>query len=612
MKKNVLLVLILFIAAFSANAQTSGGPDTYGYMWYDSNDPNGPAYNWIDITTLPGVNQVKDLADDNVVGPFQMGFNFHYYWYDVSSYRIGSNGYITFSNGNLAVPFPPIPQATKLNNYIAAFACDLNFDGSGNLGQCYSWVSPTLDTLIVSYIDVPFWEPGINFQGENSFQIILSAVDSSITFQYEEQIGTYNGTFSQFLSIGIENNSGNIGLQHSYDIYPLVGYAVKFVYPPTVTYQAYDASTEWVGTPGSGGEFLVKGAPYEMKVSVNNTGNQVLNPFNIFTEIKSGFSQVNSATGTTDTLQVGASQLVSYPNNLWTPANAGTYSLINTTQLSNDVVASNNKDTSELVVIDTVVNQVQWLSFDNGVPANAAGLSWNGGGPGEGVGMEFPLPYYPCRINEMRAFVVANATPEGMALKLYDDDGFNGAPFTLLDSIWVDPFSVQVGTWTTVPLTVPIIVDSGSIYMMWEMGGGGIGLGQNVVRPISERSYEVLGGAWSIYRDRGNEDFMLNISISAPTQSVDELGSSSVFGVLYPNPSSNFATIEYNAINRIADLQINIYSLDGKLVSNQQYSAGLSGSGSIKILTQNISNGAYTCELVADGKKTSYKLMVAH
>ena len=124
------------MALFSLNAQTNGGPDAYGYTWRDSNDPNGQPYNWIDITNLPFVNSVKLLADDNVVGPFPMGFNFHYYWYDVDEFRIGSNGYITFNNGNMAVTFPPIPQPSKLNNYIAAFGSDLSFADAGSSENC--------------------------------------------------------------------------------------------------------------------------------------------------------------------------------------------------------------------------------------------------------------------------------------------------------------------------------------------------------------------------------------------------------------------------------------------------------------------------------------------
>jgi hypothetical protein len=57
-----------------------------------------------------------------------------------------------------------------------------------NPGQCWYWINGDHDTMIVSWIDVPFV---IFFSSirEHLFQLILSAVDSSITFQYAVQQG---------------------------------------------------------------------------------------------------------------------------------------------------------------------------------------------------------------------------------------------------------------------------------------------------------------------------------------------------------------------------------------------------------------------------------------
>ena len=139
------------------NAQTTGGPDTYGYVWRDSNDPNGPAYNWLEIVNAPGAVQVSGLADDNIRGPFAIGFPFHFYWYDVTTFRIGSNGYIGFTTTPVAHPFPTIPTATGIQNWMAIMASDFTFTDAASApipgAECWYWTSPTEDTLVVSYIN---------------------------------------------------------------------------------------------------------------------------------------------------------------------------------------------------------------------------------------------------------------------------------------------------------------------------------------------------------------------------------------------------------------------------------------------------------------------------
>src|SRR6185503_14069251 len=122
--KKFFTYLVLFLAGIAAQAQTSGGPDAYGYTWRNDADPNGPVFNWIDISTYPDVVVVTNLADDNIRGPFAMNIPFHYYWYDPATFWIGSNGYIGFTSTPVAQPFPVIPAATQIQNYLGVMTCD--------------------------------------------------------------------------------------------------------------------------------------------------------------------------------------------------------------------------------------------------------------------------------------------------------------------------------------------------------------------------------------------------------------------------------------------------------------------------------------------------------
>ncbi|HRH38500.1 MAG TPA: hypothetical protein PK760_09150, partial [Flavobacteriales bacterium] len=77
MKRTSTLLFAFALLASTFAAQ--GGPDAYGYIWKDSNEPGGPVFNWIDITTTGTL--IQGLADDNVVGPFVMQTDMQYYWY---------------------------------------------------------------------------------------------------------------------------------------------------------------------------------------------------------------------------------------------------------------------------------------------------------------------------------------------------------------------------------------------------------------------------------------------------------------------------------------------------------------------------------------------------
>ena len=51
----------------------SGGPDSFGYTFKDSNETDGPAYNWIDISSN---GTSFNLHGDSVRGPYDIGFDF--------------------------------------------------------------------------------------------------------------------------------------------------------------------------------------------------------------------------------------------------------------------------------------------------------------------------------------------------------------------------------------------------------------------------------------------------------------------------------------------------------------------------------------------------------
>lgn len=496
-----------------------GGPDAYGYIWKDSNEPDGPVFSWIDITATGTL--ISGLGDDNVVGPFVMQSDMPFYWYQRKFLWIGSNGYIAFGGGNIASPFPAIPTGGGVNDYIAAMACDLNFLGAGNPAQCFYQDEP--NRTIISWVNVPFWSPTApTYTGSNTFQLIMNKLDSSITVQVLEQNGL---TQNNDLSLGIESVAGTIGLQHSYGAYPVAGYAIRYYFPSITSLEVLDAVPAWSTTPGSGGEFLSRnGAPFGMVANALNTGNTNLSNFTMQAQVLNAANVVQlNGTATIPTLLTGLDTTVVYAGG-WTPTAVGTYRMVTTISgIAGELVTANNQLTQELVVVDTTA-ATQSLNYHGSVD-NLIGLGWNGGNGG--VAVYIQPPYYPAYATATTVRIVSNVGA-GYTMKVYDDDGPNGQPGTLLDSVYISPAQATTGD-QVIPLSSPLSITSGGVYVQWYMLGANINIAVDANPPFSLRTYEVLDGVWAEYRDRTNQDFFLGLRLAQVP--VFDVGCTGFFGL---------------------------------------------------------------------------------
>jgi hypothetical protein len=516
-RTSTLLLALLFGAPAIA---ATGGPDAFGYTWKDNAEIDGPVFNWIDITTT-GI-QINGLADDNIVGPFVMETDMPFYWYRRKNIWIGSNGYIAFGGGNIASPFPTIPLNGGVNDYIAGMAADLNFLGTGNTAACY--VLDETDQTIISWVGVPFWNAAPpTFTGSNSFQIILNKVDSTITVQFQEQLGL---TQNNDLLLGIESVAGSIGLQHSADVYPVAGYAIRYTPPTVSTLAVLDAIPLWNSNITTGGQFRSRnGSDFQMIAAASNIGNTDLADFTLTgTLFNSGGAQQITASQNIATLVPGQDTVVLFPPQ-WTPNPAGTYRFTSTISgVVNELVTVNNTRTQELVVVDTTL-ATHDLRF-HGITDDGIGIGWNGGNGG--VGMYFIPPYYPAYATHTTVRIMSDLGTAGYTMKVYDDDGINGGPGTLLDSVQIPMGSVLLGD-QVIPLSAPITITSGGVYVQWYMLGANINIAVDVTPPFSLRSYETIDGVWAEYRDREIQDFFIGLRLAQVP--VHDVGATGFFGL---------------------------------------------------------------------------------
>ena len=431
--KKLLSVLFTVCSSSMLLAQTSGGPDAFGYTWKTDQAAGGPAVMWDDIKGKG--TKIMGLADDNSKGPYNLNFPFHFYWTDYNKITVGSNGWIGFtgSPNNIASGtsgFPPIPDALTKNT-VCPLLADLTFIDKNSAAvpgaSAWYWTNNT-DTLIVQYDSVPYWEANSpkQFNGKYSFQAIFSGVDSSVTFQYNIMTA---GTFTYAITTegtrnGIANSTGTIGLQVLNNVFPSPNTAVKFYYPNPVTYQVFDATPAWNQNPDNSGFFISANCtPIKMKTDIANAGNQADSAIGVAGQIfDAAFNPLWSSNTSVVALAQGDDSIKTYPAT-YIANKAGSYTYRTTTSFSKDINPANDIDDVEMVVVDTTLAAAV-LAYTEAT-TSSGGLAWSGGA-NSGGGIYIMPPFYPATATSMDFFInsiAANTTSHGFYGILYDDNG---------------------------------------------------------------------------------------------------------------------------------------------------------------------------------------------
>ncbi|HEU5456264.1 MAG TPA: choice-of-anchor D domain-containing protein, partial [Nocardioides sp.] len=174
----------------------AGGPDLFGYTWRDSDEPGGPAFDWVDITGVG--TAIPFTGDDQNQGPFPLPFAFPFYGQTFNSFRACTNGWISFTSTSTDFTNDPLPNGSAPENLVAAFWDDLTFSSAGDAYYHYDG-----EKFIVSWVAVPRLTSG----GPYTFQMLLFP-SGTIRFQYLDM----QGTRLNEATVGIQNAARNDGL----------------------------------------------------------------------------------------------------------------------------------------------------------------------------------------------------------------------------------------------------------------------------------------------------------------------------------------------------------------------------------------------------------------
>jgi hypothetical protein len=615
MRKAFLLLAFAIFTLAGTAVKAGGGPDVYGYTWLASTDAGGPTYNWVDISGKAGVVTVSGLADDNSKGPYAMGWDFHYYWSDWNEVKIGSNGWVGFNNiGNIAHCFPTVPTAGGAgDNFLAPYMSDLCMS-CGGAGISVQYWSNNVDSFVVTYNNVPWWSttaPG--YVGSNTFQVILDGTDSSITFQYNT-IDPYvdNASCASDLEIGIENITGNIGLECYTETSLPDGFAIKFYYPDVVTFTVPDATPAWNGNSANKGQFILVPSVFDPTTNIANVGNaDVSTPITIDGEIR-GLSPTDIQwTGTSSLatgVAYGTNTTVTFPTS-WNAATAGQYYYQVDIASSSDINPSNNSNTIELSAV--AAGATTSLTYSTGNPPDGA-LSWAGGG-NDGCAIQIVSPFLSTDVLSAEFFILdwdgdaGTPSARGFDVKVYDDDG-TGNPGAMIDSATVIAGDVVENDWNVVDLA-DVTTTTPTFYVAWLQHGDSVALGTEAFGPISRRTYEILSGAWASYRESTVSDFLIRVNVSGLVSTDEAAVAPALQLMAYPNPATSQATIAYQ-IENAGDITLSVTNIYGQTVFSRNHNNLTPGLYNTALNTAELAGGVYFITVTNGAEKVTEKLVV--
>lgn len=510
MKRSAFVALAALAMAGGLTAG-GGGPDAFGYRWLDSDSTGGPAYRWEPLARTQGT-QILGLGDDNVVGPFSIGFNSSFYWLLENSVYVGSNGYVAYNdNSLLAAPFPNLPNLVRPNSVLAPLMADLDFTGVGNPAKAFYWTSST-DTFIVEFDSVPYWSAS-GPVGANSFQVVAfrRPTDTlSFFFMYRHvdvpPLGWADSTSGT--SIGIENVAGAVGLSYMHNGSPFGNQphdelAVRFFPPRGSTYQSHDMSVWRLMNDWNGGVFLRNGLSARFWAKTRNTGNMSETNIPVY-------CQLRDSTGTlvlADTYQRATAPPGSVDSfafvRTWTPTTDGVYTLRVITNLTGDRYRRN--DTLPLEV--RVVTYPAEFGYDRGA---ASGFVKSRHGPG-GYANRFKSPGYPVQVTGVKAFLQASPSA-GCTMFLFSEVA--GRPGVVLGRGVLS--GVGAAGWYQVDFFPPVTVSSGGFFAgVTSSADSALSYGYDDGLPISRQAWAHIG-SWAPAAEAPGKDLMIRALVRAP------------------------------------------------------------------------------------------------
>ncbi|MGE5383143.1 MAG: carboxypeptidase regulatory-like domain-containing protein, partial [Omnitrophica WOR_2 bacterium] len=536
------------------SARGFGGPDAFGYEWIDSDESNGPAYTWTDISATG--TAITGLSDDNVLGPFPIGFNFPFYENTYSSVNVSSNGYLIFGSTSSSLSNQNIPSATEPNNVLAWCWDDLHGAGTGSTVY-YKNVG---DHWIIQFNN--YHEYPSSGTGTITAQVHLYN-NGDIKIYYNNLAGGFDVTSA---TVGIENNAGSIATKINYNtayIHNGLAVAIDFPVPTFITavspaqgQVAPGAFVDVTATFTSNDiDFPVGTHTAELELTTNDLANStvmipatmlVYQPGMIAGTVTSAVdgSPIFGATVTAGSYSTMTDEAGEYT----ITADAGTYAMTfsktgYTSSTVTGVIVTETQTTTVDASLEEVIYPATLVHAEVNAADNQADVTWGAPNPdyevlyddgtaenftawalpGNMNAVKYTPAGYPATVYGGKIFVGDGSFPANntgflgttFGAMIMDASGANGMPGVVLDSI-----EVTVNNYGWVEFTgLDATIESGSFYLVMVQGAASpnvAGVGVDQTTPTSYRSYSrnvLAGGAWGL---SPYQDMMIRAFVNGP------------------------------------------------------------------------------------------------
>jgi len=335
----------------------TGGPDGFGYVFYDSDHPSGPSFEWIDAST--GTVLTLDDEDYTLI---DLPFPFPYYQEILNQIYVSSNGFLS-STGVSDYSNDSLPDTTK-HNIIAAFWDDLDPSSGGTV-----YYLSTPDYAVIEWYQVPGYYSG----GPYTFEVVLYP-NGNIVFNSLQMMDPIDES-----TTGIQgaDGSNDYYLLYSYNGNPITVHdslTILFIRPVF----SHDVAVTSISSPP---DLLLTGTTVTPQIDVHNFGTST-ESFDVIMDIYEGGNLIYSDTQTVSSLPPDSTLPVSFTQYTF-DSSAFDYQAIAYTLLVGDENTSSDTLSKDFVVAENIMD---FEANDGGFTADPVSGAWEWGAPADTVG----------------------------------------------------------------------------------------------------------------------------------------------------------------------------------------------------------------------------------